>query len=641
MVEGCEIAGGGGVGGLEYHSIPEGVLCAALRDHWRWLQSDGKEGIRLDLSGADLSGVTLAGTDLRRAILAGADLTNADFSFSDLSNAVLSDGNLRDTNLRRSKLAGAIFKDAQLYGADLYGADLRAGDLSGARCLLECQLAGTNLSNCALPIHMAQFSSLEQAREISNQARNLLWIAIGACVISWITLLVTSDGTLLANSGSTLVPVVKIDVPIQAFFWLMPLVLLGLYFYLHFQLQDLWTELSCLPSVFPDGTSLDQRVYLWLMTGLVRANIPFMNADKRPFSRSKLTASIAVVWGLVPFTLFLFWLKYLGLHHVVGTVLHIVLLAVSVWFGFAFHGSATKILRGETLSICSTEDGLEDSWLDMLALPRAGSWMVVAILVCFPAFSWIAISRPDLLPRSQFPGLLRNAATANLRLAEISYRPADWYRLSETLREDPLIVKGPILENMNLRGARATEAFLANARLADADLCYADLEGADLRKADLSRANLQKTNLRNAKLQGAHLTGANLENAVLKSASVQSTICGSACLKGADLYGSNLQNANLVEACLCEANLGEANLEGAFLQSADLRGARLWKADLKGAFFHKTLLHGADLSEAKNLTAEQIGGACGDQNTKLPPELTPVASCDDGDQKPCECSKSP
>ena len=59
-------------------------------------------------------------------------------------------------------------------------------------------------------------------------------------------------------------------------------------------------------------------------------------------------------------------------------------------------------------------------------------------------------------------------------------------------------------------------------------------------------------------------------------------------------------------------------------QGANLRGANLDGANLKGAFFYESkligaYLNGADLSEAKNLTCEQISSvATIDKNTKFP-----------------------
>lgn len=95
--------------------------------------------------------------------------------------------------------------------------------------------------------------------------------------------------------------------------------------------------------------------------------------------------------------------------------------------------------------------------------------------------------------------------------------------------------------------------------------------------------NLSLTNLDGANLHGAHLRGADLD------------------LGGANLQGAYLRQANLFEVNLREADLGQAVLSMADLSGADLRGA--------------------DLSAAVALTQEQIDGAKGDKDTKLPADL--------------------
>jgi len=64
------------------------------------------------------------------------------------------------------------------------------------------------------------------------------------------------------------------------------------------------------------------------------------------------------------------------------------------------------------------------------------------------------------------------------------------------------------------------------------------------------------------------------------------------------------------------ANLSNANLSGADATNASFRGANFQDANLQG-----TILEGADLTDAKNLTVEQLEQAVIDEHTKLPPDL--------------------
>ena len=73
-----------------------------LLAHEKWLESDGKGGVRADLSGANLRNADLRNADLSNANLRGANLRNAD-----LRNADLSYANLNSADLRNADLSGA------------------------------------------------------------------------------------------------------------------------------------------------------------------------------------------------------------------------------------------------------------------------------------------------------------------------------------------------------------------------------------------------------------------------------------------------------------------------------------------------------------------------------------------------------
>lgn len=80
-----------------------------------------------------------------------------------------------------------------------------------------------------------------------------------------------------------------------------------------------------------------------------------------------------------------------------------------------------------------------------------------------------------------------------------------------------------------------------------------------------------------------------------------------------DLSGTNLRSADLHGP-----NWQVANFSGAEMANADLRGALLVRANFKGAHLEKTHFEGVDLSQAENLTAEQLQQALTDSKTKSP-----------------------
>ena len=116
-------------------NIDRETLSAILKEHQLWIDSNGENGERADLSNKNLIRADLRGAGLRRADLRGADLRGADLRGADLFRA-----NLRGANLRRADLIGANLRRADLIGADLIGADLEGANLEGAN------LEGANLN---------------------------------------------------------------------------------------------------------------------------------------------------------------------------------------------------------------------------------------------------------------------------------------------------------------------------------------------------------------------------------------------------------------------------------------------------------------------------------------------------------------
>lgn len=66
------------------------------------------------------------------------------------------------------------------------------------------------------------------------------------------------------------------------------------------------------------------------------------------------------------------------------------------------------------------------------------------------------------------------------------------------------------------------------------------------------------------------------------------------------------------------ADLSGASLRGANMAGADATNAILRGADFRDAILRGTILRGADLTDAKNLTVEQLAEAIIDGDTLLP-----------------------
>ena len=129
-----------------------------------------------------------------------------------------------------------------------------------------------------------------------------------------------------------------------------------------------------------------------------------------------------------------------------------------------------------------------------------------------------------------------------------------------------------------------------------------------------------------AEVVGATRIHQSLHTLDLFQANLQAADLKEAQLAAANLRGASLAGANLEDANLAKARLGGANLRAAILQGAHLRGADLQGADLQGAHLQGAHLHYADLSEAVDLSQEQINTAYGNAETWLPEGLEPPST---------------
>ncbi len=95
-----------------------------------WVESEGKEGERADLSKANLQKAILRGANLQKAFLGGANLQGANLDGANLQGADLTEANLQ----------GAVLLWANLQGANLDGANLQGATLVGAKGLTASQV---------------------------------------------------------------------------------------------------------------------------------------------------------------------------------------------------------------------------------------------------------------------------------------------------------------------------------------------------------------------------------------------------------------------------------------------------------------------------------------------------------------------
>jgi uncharacterized protein YjbI with pentapeptide repeats len=572
------------------------------------------------------------------------DLRDVDLSNRDLSGIDLRGVDLRGVRFDKSRLVGALLREANLQGVDLSVAQ---------RGLHGEQLAGADLTGATLPEELRKpYEVLQNANNLSESARRLFLVVLGATLYSWLTIATTTDVNLITNRASTPLPIIQTSIPIVGFYWVAPLLLLCVYFYFHFYLQKLWEELSSLPAILPDGRPLHAKIDPWLLNDLVRSYSPMFNTNRPFLSYFQLWISVLLAWWIVPITMFLFWGRYLPRHEGAGTMIHVALFTISLTAALRLYRLAVATLRGT--------ERMPFRWREVLSSRRAHKTtaFVAAVGVLFGVFSWAAIkgvaSRASILGvslplrtggfrtghRTWMPrlmGLVGYFPFADLTGAEVSQKKPNWTENDKSLDS----VAGAQLQELDLRYVEGEGAFFAGADLIAADLTGASLRGANMREtylfdthledADLVDVNLSYARLENAHLNYARLTRADLNHADagmrgidlshadltdaimssarLNNANLSGANLSFAHLSGANLYHADLRAANLVRSDLSCARLSDADLSEADLRWADLTESDLGETDLRGAKFEGADLTQSNFRGAKNQSLEAVKGA--------------------------------
>ena len=341
---------------------------------------------KADLTEANLQKANLRGANLQEASLGQADLRKADLTEANLQKANLQEAHLLQANLKLADLALANLQEANLWGASLQGANLWGASLQGANLykanlqeanLVEANLQKANLTNvqnlwtaklrhanlevigllgnefaqadvtgATLPKDIHDFPILKVIDETSKNARKIFVAMLLGCVYSWLTIATRAAGGETDATPLDL-PIIGTKVPITWFYVVAPLVLLAVFFYLHFYLRRLWEGLAELPAIFPDGKRLDQRAYPWLLTGLVRRHFKKLQKTKELTSHLEECFTILLAWWTVPITSVGFWWFCLHLkgHTWTVTLIHVALITVSIISMLQFLRSTKRILR--------------------------------------------------------------------------------------------------------------------------------------------------------------------------------------------------------------------------------------------------------------------------------------------------------
>jgi uncharacterized protein YjbI with pentapeptide repeats len=586
-------------------------LAEILDQHKIWVESGGETGVKADLCGinlakADLTGVNLQGAHLIRMNLEGADLSMA---------------NLRGASLVRSNL-----QNANLLGTELRGANLMGANLYGAEGLWFGRLGGTNLFDAVLPESISAVDSSKAIGDATKIARWFYFLTVGASLLCCLLIAFTTDVRLLVNSSA--VPSLRLGnvLPMTGLYLGGPLVLLALSLRFHFLLLRLWGSIAALPAVFPDGQTLEKDGP-WYLMGLVRRHFRWQGDTKSAMTAFETVLSTVLAYWIVPATMLFFWIRYLPKQDFRGTLLHVLVITLSVATATCVPFVVSRVLRPGDIRLPKSKNIIR-----MILGTTRAALATGCILFLFS----LGVNRG--LPFDHGTSAGESPADvkrwASMVFQSVGYRP--YAEVTEAALSTPPPqgeawteetiegIAGARLNQMNLRFARGYRVFLVNAKLWRANLegaylSEADLRGSNLREALLRSAILDRAQAAHAVLVSANATGANFSAADMRFVDLsygtfENAVLSNARVSGASLYAVNLRNAQLLRTDLSRSDMRDSKLEHsvlsfANLEQTDLSSARLGEANLTGAILKGTILLDADLKKADLRGASLTGGA--------------------------------
>jgi uncharacterized protein YjbI with pentapeptide repeats len=610
-----------------------------LEKHREWVQSGGRKGRQADLSRLNLEGADLTDTNLRNARLNDTVLKGADLLLSDLQGASLLQANLEGANL-----LGARLREANLQGANL----------KGATGLLAAELSGTNLTFAKLP---AEISTAEDLKYVARRGRHANWLILSVLLLNVLAcwrILTVSDAQILRNASSLPLTSRRNELPLVQFFLFCPVLLGGLYLWLHVYLQRLWEATAALPAIFENGQRLDASLP-WLVRWPAHSYFRWLRQRRSALAGVEKATCVILLYWATPATMLLFWARYLTLQDVRGTILHILLIAAAVSAALHFPRSTARAF-GSDDSGCVENSGAADPGESLL--PRRKD-SVVGSMSGAGQGGWFrpepgGTSAEPVVAVAELPGVpLRSSVPVDEAVAELlqtevveSAEPSE-PRLRGDVKKTNIAQRIPVgvvfgfllllLAIGTIGGAphdgnAAQGIGPASPRTWAADVFWligydpfaqvneteisrkpagwtgsddqlgraegAGMNGIRLRYLQGYGAFLAKARLRQADLRYAYLSEADLRQANLRGASLRFAVLDRARLDNASLQSADLARANLIRASLEKADLSFASLAGALLLDAKADGAVLYGADLHNASLQRAGLGQADFREA-------------------------------------------
>lgn len=361
---------------------------------------------------------------------------------------------------------------------------------------------------------------LENIAEASKNARKIYFLYLGLLAYCALTVVSTTHRQIILNETARL-PIVNLNVLLNGFFVLSPLIAILVFVYFQLYLHRLRGLIDDLRNNY---LSIEKkRLYPWMIN---------ISEDPEPGligKLQKITVKLTL-WVSLPIVLNLIALWHLKKHEpfwsYVVVLLSIFGTAIVIWFWWKYESTQwrKKTIKWKIINVLSfflilvfgfcllfflfdwAKEGGKEKWLNI-------RWLEPILCVDLSYQKLINEPKTDYeglywgnLHKSHLEGAdLINTVLKRADLRETHLQYANMYRC--------------VLEGADLSGADLSGAHLREAKLSEASLSWADLTRADLREADLRGADLRGADLRGASLRGA-------KNLTIKQLSEVKTLYG-------------------------------------------------------------------------------------------------------------------
>ncbi len=354
--------------------------------------------------------------------------------------------------------------------------------------------------------------------ELSQNAKGIYFLYIGVLAYCALTVAGTSDRQIVLNESTTL-PVINVQVSLEGFFILAPLLAIFLFIYFQIYLGRLRQLFFDLRTKFRPINEA-WHIYPWMLNFADEAGAGFTTRFMSTFS----------IWWSLPIVLMLLALWYLKKHEpVLGSIIGL-LPIIGTLIVLAF-------------------------WIKKPGQPRkigTSQLMLLGIAILFE-FIFFGKFMPDAMAGKKIIGAWPTLDVSYENLVQkqdVAYTTLYWGELSKAKLQGANFT-GAILQKVDLSGTDLRKAIFTRAVLKDANL-----EGANLQEARLEFAELDGINLHGANLVGADFTGVNLQ--------------------GFDFTGYNLRNTVFIDANLQSSIFVDSELNGTIFRGARLDSASFY-----------------------------------------------------------------